>query len=381
MMFDLLKNPRKLHEYDQYLMLVVIALTCVGVLMVYSASAIMADKRYHDGFYFLKRQGGFALAGMIIMVVTMQVDYHVWQRWAVWILVISLLLLGAVLVPGIGGSAGGSSRWLRLAAGFRFQPAELAKLALIIYMAFALERKQEKIKSFGAGFLSYMIVLMVLLALLLGQPDFGSAVTLFIVAFAMLFAAGARLAYILSVILLSLPFFYLLVMNVAYRKRRIMAFLDPWKDPQNTGYQIIQSLMGMGSGGLTGQGLGESKQKLFYLPEAHTDFILAVIGEEFGFVGVLVIVGLFFVLIERTLRIAQTAPDAFGRFLALGIAVLLGVEAAVNMGVVTGLLPTKGLALPFVSYGGSSLILSLFAVGVVLNISSCRKRAASPGDR
>lgn len=374
-MLSIFKNPRKLENYDQYLLLVVITLTCVGVLMVYSASAVMADKRYHDGFYFLKRQGGFALAGMIIMIVTMQVDYHFWQRWAVWILVVSLLLLGAVLVPGLGGSAGGSSRWLRLVAGFRFQPAELAKLALIIYMAFALERKQDKIKSFGAGFLSYMIVLMILLAFLLGQPDFGSAVTLFLVAFAMLFAAGARLTYILSVILLSLPFFYLLVMNVAYRKRRIMAFMDPWKDPQNTGYQIIQSLMALGSGGLTGQGLGESKQKLFYLPEAHTDFILAVIGEEFGFVGVLVIVGLFFVLIERTLRIAYAAPDTFGRFLALGIAVLLGVESAVNMGVVTGLLPTKGLALPFVSYGGSSLLLSLFAVGVVLNISYCRKRA------
>jgi len=215
-----------------------------------------------------------------------------------------------------------------------------------------------------------MIILMILLALILMQPDLGSAITLFLVAFAMLFAAGARKTYIFSVILLSLPFFYLLVMNVAYRKRRIMAFLNPWNDPQNTGYQIIQSLMAMGSGGPFGRGLGEGTQKLFYLPEAHTDFILAVIGEELGYVGVLVVVGLFAVLVERSVGIALNARDSFGRSVPLGISVLLGVEASINMGVVTGLLPTKGLALPFVSYGGSSLIVTLFAVGILLNISS-----------
>ena len=364
------KNHRKLEEYDRTILLVVIALTCLGVVMVYSASAVMADKRMHDGFYFLKRQGGFAAVGMMIMLVTMQVEYHAWRRWAVPLLGVSLLLLGAVLIPGLGGSAGGSSRWIKLFAGFRFQPSELAKIALIIYMAFALERKQDKIKSFGAGFFSYMIILMVLLTLVLMQPDLGSAVTLFLVAFAMLFAAGARKTYIFSVILLSLPFFYLLVMNVAYRKRRIMAFLNPWNDPQNTGYQIIQSLMAMGSGGPFGRGLGEGTQKLFYLPEAHTDFILAVIGEELGYVGVLVVVGLFAVLVERSVGIALNARDSFGRSVALGISVLLGVEASINMGVVTGLLPTKGLALPFVSYGGSSLLVTLFAVGILLNISS-----------
>lgn len=364
------KNHRKLEEYDRTILLVVIALTCLGVVMVYSASAVMADKRMHDGFYFLKRQGGFAAVGMMIMLVTMQVEYHAWRRWAVPLLGVSLLLLGAVLIPGLGGSAGGSSRWIKLFAGFRFQPSELAKIALIIYMAFALERKQDKIKSFGAGFFSYMIILMILLALILMQPDLGSAITLFLVAFAMLFAAGARKTYIFSVILLSLPFFYLLVMNVAYRKRRIMAFLNPWNDPQNTGYQIIQSLMAMGSGGPFGRGLGEGTQKLFYLPEAHTDFILAVIGEELGYVGVLVVVGLFAVLVERSVGIALNARDSFGRSVALGISVLLGVEASINMGVVTGLLPTKGLALPFVSYGGSSLLVTLFAVGILLNISS-----------
>ena len=369
-MHYLTRNLRKMEEYDQYLLLIAIVLTCFGVVMVYSASAVMADKRYHDGFYFLKRQGGFAVAGIALMIVTMRVDYHLWQRWAVRILLLSLLLLGAVLIPGLGGSAGGSSRWLRLIAGFRFQPSELAKIALIFYLAYSLDRKTDKIKSLGPGFISYMIVLMVLLVLLLGQPDLGSVVTMFLVAFAMLFAAGTRPAYIMSVILVLVPLFYLLVMRVAYRKRRIMAFLDPWQDPQNSGFQIIQSLLAMGTGGITGQGLGAGKQKLFYLPEAHTDFILAVIGEELGFVGILVIVGLFCAVLERSLRIALGARDPFGRHLALGIAVLIGVEAAVNMGVVTGLLPTKGLALPLISYGGSSLLITLFAIGILLNISA-----------
>jgi cell division protein FtsW len=198
----------------------------------------------------------------------------------------------------------------------------------------------------------------------------GSALTLAAVAIIMLFAAGTRLVYIISIVLMSMPFIYFLVMNVAYRKRRIMAFLDPWQDPQNSGFQIIQSWLALGAGGLFGTGLGEGKQKLFYLPEAHTDFILAVIGEELGFLGVIVIIGMFFLLVQRAMRIAVAAPDTFGRFLALGIAVLFGIEATVNMCVVTGMIPTKGLALPFISYGGSSLLISLFAVGILLNISS-----------
>ena len=211
---------------------------------------------------------------------------------------------------------------------------------------------------------------MILLSLLLVQPDMGSAVTLFLVAFTMLFAAGTRPRHIISVFLLALPFVYFLIVNVPYRLRRVTAFLDPWKDPLGGGYQAIQSLLALGKGGLIGVGLGNSRQKLFYLPEAHTDFILAVIGEEFGFFGVMIVIGIFFLLVQRALCVALAAPDAFGRYLALGIASLFGIEALVNMGVVFGLLPTKGLALPFLSYGGSSLIISMFAVGILLNISS-----------
>ena len=360
---------KKLEEYDLVIMLMAIALTCFGVVMVYSASSIMAAKRFHDGFFFLKRQGLFALLGFGLMLVTMQINYQFWRKLAAPILLLCIALLVLVLIPGIGGSAGGASRWIRL-PGFNFQPSEVAKIALIMYMAYSLDRKQDKIKQLGAGFVSYMLILVVMLGLLLKQPDMGSALTLAAVAVIMLFAAGTRLVYIISIVLMSMPFIYFLIMNVAYRKRRILAFLDPWQDPQNSGFQIIQSWLALGTGGLFGQGLGEGKQKLFYLPEAHTDFILSVVGEELGFLGVIVIIGMFFLLVQRAMRIADAAPDTFGRFLALGIAVLFGIEASVNMGVVTGLLPTKGLALPFISYGGSSLIISLFAVGILLNISS-----------
>jgi cell division protein FtsW len=251
----------------------------------------------------------------------------------------------------------------------------MAKLALIMYMAYSLEKKQDKVKSLTAGFIPYMIVLMFLIGCLVLQPDLGGALTLAFVAMVMLFAAGTRLVYIFSMLLLAMPFL-VYKLGRGYHKGRMEAFLNPWSDPEGKGFQIIQSWLALGTGGVFGQGLGEGKQKLFYLPEAHTDFILSVVGEELGFVGVVVIIGMFFLLVQRAMRIAVAAPDTFGRFLALGIAVLFGIEATVNMGVVTGLLPTKGLALPFISYGGSSLLISLFAVGILLNISSGLKISA-----
>jgi cell division protein FtsW len=365
---------KKLDEYDLVIMLMAIALTCFGVVMVYSASSVMAAKRFHDGFFFLKRQGLFALLGFGIMLLVMRVDYHTWKRVAVPGLLLCLVLLCLVLIPGIGGKAGGSSRWIKL-PGFNLQPSEMAKLALIMYMAYSLDKKQDKVKSLTAGFIPYMIVLMFLISLLVLQPDLGGALTLAFVAMVMLFAAGTRLVYIFSMLLLALPFL-MYKLSRGYHKGRMEAFLNPWSDPEGKGFQIIQSWLALGTGGVFGQGLGEGKQKLFYLPEAHTDFILSVVGEELGFLGVIVIIGMFFLLVQRAMRIAVAAPDTFGRFLALGIAVLFGIEATVNMGVVTGLLPTKGLALPFISYGGSSLLISLFAVGILLNISSGLKISA-----
>lgn len=359
---------KKLENYDLILMLMAIALTCFGVVMVYSSSNIMAAKRFHDGFFFLKRQGLFAVIGFALMLGVMRIDYHIWKKLAIPALLLCLVLLIMVLIPGIGGKAGGSSRWIKL-PGFNLQPSEMAKLALIMYMAYSLDKKQDKVKMFTIGIVPHMIILAVLIGCLALQPDLGSALTLVAVAFTMLFAAGTRLSHIISMILLAMPLL-MYKLSRGYHKGRMEAWSNPWSDPEGKGFQIIQSWLALGTGGVFGQGLGEGKQKLFYLPEAHTDFILSVVGEELGFIGVVVIIGMFFLLVQRAMRISVAAPDTFGRYLALGIAVLFGIEATVNMGVVTGLLPTKGLALPFISYGGSSLVISLFAVGILLNISS-----------
>lgn len=356
-------------KYDTTILLLAVALTCFGVVMVYSSSSIMAAKRYSDGFFFLKRQGIFALAGFAAMAVIMRIDYRRLRHLSVPFLLLCVALLVAVLIPGLGNHAGGASRWIRLGP-VSVQPSELAKLGLVMYMAHSLAKKQEKIKSFKLGFIPYMIVLAVLLFLLLLQPDLGSALTLGGVAMVMLLVAGTRLSYLFSVAILAVPFLYFAVMNVDYRRRRILAFLNPWEDPTDTGFQIIQSWIAFGTGGLFGNGLGEGKQKLFYLPEAHTDFIFSVVGEELGFVGVLVVAAMFLVLILRGVRTSLNAPDDYGRYLAFGLTLLLGLEAFVNMGVVMGMLPTKGLALPFISYGGTSIITTLMAIGLLLNISA-----------
>jgi cell division protein FtsW len=359
---------KKLEGYDLIILTMVVVLTCFGVVMVYSASSIMAEKKFHDSFFFLKRQSVFALLGFIVMYIAMRTDYHFWHKAAVPVLLICLASLVLVFIPGIGGSVKGATRWIRF-PGFNFQPAELAKLALIIFMAYSLDRKREQIR-WVKGLIPYMLILMLMIGLLMIQPDMGSSMTLAGVAMVMLFAGGMRISHVISIFLFSAPFVYYAIRHKEYRWRRITSFLNPWADPGNTGFQIIQSWLAFGTGGIGGQGLGEGKQKLFYLPEAHTDFILSVIGEELGFIGTVTVAAMFFLLVHRSIRVAVYAEDNFGRFLALGIAVLLGAQAFVNIAVVMGLLPTKGLALPFISYGGSSLILSLLAIGILLNISS-----------
>ncbi|HEU0264960.1 MAG TPA: putative lipid II flippase FtsW [Geobacterales bacterium] len=366
---------KRFADTDQMLLLLVAILCCLGLVMVYSASSVMAAKRFHDGLHFISRQGIFLLIGLLAMTLAMRLDYHIWERLAVPILIASLILLVAVLIPGIGSRIGGSSRWIRL-PGFSLQPSEPAKIAFIMYLAWSLAKKQDKVRLFSTGFLPYMVVLAFMLVLLLAQPDLGAAMTLAVVAMVILFVAGTRPVYIVSMVLLALPLLYYAVMHVDYRRRRILAFLNPWEDPTNTGFQIIQSWIALGNGGLFGEGLGEGKQKLFYLPEAHTDFILSVIGEELGFIGVAAVAILFLLVVLRGVRIAVHAPDTFGRFLAFGLSVLMGLGAFINMGVVLGLLPTKGLALPFISYGGSSLVMSLFAVGILLNIASQSRRTS-----
>ncbi|WP_321370100.1 putative lipid II flippase FtsW [uncultured Desulfuromusa sp.] len=356
-------------DIDTTLLLLTVSLTCIGVVMVYSSSAIMAAERFNDGFYFLKRQLFYTLVGFVLMAVTTYFNYQNWRKLAVIALLGSIVLLALLFIPGLGVRVGGAMRWLRL-PGLTVQPAELVKLTLVLYLAHSLTRKKEKVRSLLKGYLPYMIVLGVLLGMLLKQPDLGSAMIIAGVALSMLIVAGVRWRYIMPTILMTLPVVYFLIMQVDYRRRRIMAFLDPWDDPFDTGFQIIQSMVAFGKGGVLGQGLGIGEQKLFYLPEAHTDFIFSVIGEELGLIGVLVIAGLFLMLIFCGIRISLQCQDPFGRNLAFGLSLLLGLEAFVNLAVCMGLLPTKGLALPFVSYGGTSLVVSLIAVGILLNISN-----------
>ena len=358
-------------DVDTTLLLLTVSLTCIGVVMVYSSSAIMAAERFHDGFYFLKRQFIYALVGFGLMVFTTYFNYKNWRKLAVISLLVSIVLLGLLFVPGMGVRVGGAMRWLHL-PGLTVQPAEIVKLALVLYLAHSLTRKKEKVRSLLKGYLPYMIVLGLLLGMLLKQPDLGSAMIIAGVAMGMLIVAGVRWRYLLPTVLMTLPVVYFLIMQVEYRRRRIMAFLDPWDDPFDTGFQIIQSMVAFGKGGVLGQGLGVGEQKLFYLPEAHTDFIFSVIGEELGLVGTLVVAALFLMLILCGIRIASNCQDPFGKNLAFGLTLLLGLEAFVNLSVCMGLLPTKGLALPFISYGGTSLVVSLFAVGILLNISNSK---------
>ncbi|MCK4502137.1 MAG: putative lipid II flippase FtsW [Desulfuromonadales bacterium] len=356
-------------DVDTSLLLLTVTLTCIGVVMVYSSSAIMAADRFHDGFYFIKRQLVYALIGFILMATATYFNYQNWRKLAVVSLLASIVLLGLLFVPGLGVRVGGAMRWLRL-PGLTLQPAELVKLALVLYLAHSLTRKKEKVRSFLKGYFPYIIVLAVLLGMLVKQPDLGSALIIAGVALSMLIVAGVRWLYILPTVMMTIPLVYFLIMQVDYRRRRIMAFLDPWDDPFDTGFQIIQSLVAFGNGGIVGQGLGIGEQKLFYLPEAHTDFIYSVIGEELGLIGTILVAAMFLLLVLCGIRIALQCQDPFGRNLAFGLSILIGLEAFVNLAVCLGLLPTKGLALPFVSYGGTSLVVSLLAVGILLNISS-----------
>jgi cell division protein FtsW len=294
------------------------------------------------------------------------------------LLVGSILLLFLVFVPGLRQQIGGASRWLKI-YGFSFQPSELAKLALVIYLARSLTKKEGRMERFTVGFLPFAIVLAILFPLVLMQPDFGTGVLFVAVVFLMLFVAGTPIRFLGGALLAAVPFLVYLAVKADYRWERIIAYLDPWKDSGKAGFQIIQSFLGFGAGKVFGVGLGEGKQKLFYLPEIHTDFIFSVIGEELGLVGVTIIIALFLVLVIRGFQSCFRAPDRFGTYLSLGISVLIAIQTLLNMGVVTGLLPTKGSTLPFISYGGTSLMMNLMAVGILLNVHSQGVRSRNEG--
>jgi cell division protein FtsW len=340
----------------------------MGIVMIYSASSIYALEKYKDSAFFLKRHLSFVLIGAGLTFLVMSVDYKKFKKYARTLLLIALFLLVLVLIPGIGREVAGARRWFRFKF-ISFQPAEFAGIAMIVYVADFISRKINDIKTIRRGLLPIMSVLGLISLLILLQPDLGTALAIGAVVFIMLFVGGLKLSYLLSIILGLLPFLYILIFRVAYRRMRIMAFLNPWADPKGSGFQIIQSQIALGSGGIFGTGLGHSRQKLFYLPAAHTDFIFSIIGEELGLVGTIAVILLFMIFMRLGLKIIRNSQDRFGYFLSLGLVSLLSLKAIINIGVSCGILPTKGLPLPFISYGGSSFIFDLISVGMLLNIS------------
>lgn len=355
--------------YDTRLLFAVFFLVGIGIVMVYSASSAVALKKFSSDAFFLKKQAIFSALGILTLVIFSHVPYRIFRALAYPLLFLAFGLLIAVQVDGLGMTAGGSARWLRLGPA-SFQPSEAARLALIVFMAYSLSKKQESVKIFSIGFLPHAIVLVVFGILLMLQPDFGSVVIFSSLTWLMMFVGGVPLRYLIAPVLPLIALFYFMMVSKPYRMERWIAFLNPWQDPTDKGYQIIHSMMAFGTGGIWGAGIGKGYQKLFYLPEPHTDFIFAVIGEELGFWGVLFVVGLYSAILWRGVRIANHCTDTFGMLLATGITFALALQVSVNMGVCLGLLPTKGLTLPFLSYGGTSLVLNMAGIGILMNIGA-----------
>ncbi|MBW2565220.1 MAG: cell division protein FtsW, partial [Deltaproteobacteria bacterium] len=341
--------------YDVKLLFPVLFLVGIGIVMVYSASSALALKKFSTDYFFLKKQAFFALAGIIALVACRHFPYKHFRSLTYPFLILSIFFLVAIKLFGLGYSSGGSMRWLRI-GGLTFQPSEFARFALIIYLAYSMDKKKENIKDFSVGFLPHLLVLGIFAALILMQPDFGSVVIFGAITWLMLFIGGD-----------------IFMISAEYRIKRIISFLDPWQYSTDEGYQIIHSLMAFGTGGIWGTGIGKGYQKLFYLPEPHTDFIFSVIGEELGLIGVLIIIALYALIFWRGIIIARNAKDTFGAFIAVGLTTAIILQVCVNMGVTLGLLPTKGLTLPFLSYGGTSLLINMASIGILMNIGATPK--------
>jgi cell division protein FtsW len=357
---------RKLKS-DQTLFLATILLVCLSIVMVYSASAVVAMERYQQPYLFLTKQIMWASLGLVLLWIIMGVDYRVYREpvfiWSAFGFVVLSLI--AVLFSAPVNNA---RRWFSI-GGLGIQPSELAKLCAIFFIAALLERRMHRINDVKYALAPICIVVGILVLLILLEPDFGTSMSLALIAAVMVFAAGLNYGYIIAAFVALLPLVGYVAMGADYRRRRLLTFLNPWDDPLGDGFQIIQSLVAVGTGGVTGKGLMNGVQKLFYLPEPHTDFIYAVIAEELGLIGTTLVLACFCIITWRGLRIALRAPDSFGAFLAIGLTTMVAAQAFVNMSVVLGLLPTKGIPLPFISSGGSSLLINLVGMGVLLNVS------------
>jgi cell division protein FtsW len=360
--------------YDRALLFSVLIAVGFGLLMIASASAVYASIRFDDQYFFLRRQFFPGVVfGIAAMIVLMKIDYHFWKPFAVPAFLVSLLALGLVFVPGLGTSAYGSTSWLNLGL-FSFQPSEMAKFGIILYLAAWLSsRGKHRVSNVMEGLAPFLFVLGLMGFFIYQQPDVGTLSLVVAISFVLFFAAGAQLSHIFALGMLGIVGLFAMIKAAPYRWDRFMVFLNPELDPLGKGYQINQALIALGSGGLLGVGLGESRQKFNYLPEPAGDSIFAIIGEELGFIGAIAVIALFVFIVYRGLRIAAGAPDEFGRLLAIGIVSWIALQAILNIGAITGMLPLTGVPLPFISYGGTSLVFLLAAVGVLLNISAQAK--------
>ena len=358
----------RLNRPDLWLLIATAGLVGLGTVMVFNASYFYAQDRYGDPFMFVRKHVVFLGCGVATALAASRVRLQWFERIARPLLLGFVVTLALVLIPGLGVSHGGARRWIGLGP-FSLQPSEFAKTVVVLYLAYSIARKRDRMSEFTVGVLPHLIVVGVCVLLVAAQPDFGTAVILVLVLVFMLWGGGARPAHLLGLVLAAAPVVGVALVHAPYRWRRILAFLDPWRYSRDIAFQLVQSLIAFGSGGVTGVGLGESQQKMFFLPEAHTDFIFALIGEELGVCGALLVLGLFAVVGVRGFRIAMRHPDSFGSMLAFGLTLVILLEAVVNVGVVVGLLPTKGLALPFLSYGGSALIGTLVQIGILAALS------------
>lgn len=358
---------RKLNS-DKWLFTATLLLVCTSVVMVYSASAVIAMETQKDPYLFLFKQGTWALLGLCLMPIFMRLDYRTYRQPVVIWTAVALTGAALLAVLVVGTARNGATRWIGVGP-LGIQPSELAKLAVIIFVASLLEKHMDRIDEPQHALLPIGIVLGGIVALILAEPDLGTSVSVVMIAAVMIFAAGINYRYVAGLFLMALPALYALLYFSEYRRRRVLAFLDPWADPLGDGYQMIQSMIAVGTGGLSGRGLMGGVQKLFYLPEPHNDFIYSVISEELGLLGATMVLACFCVITWRGLRTALRAPDRFGSLLALGLTTMIAFQALFNISVVLGLLPTKGIPLPFVSYGGSSLLINLLGMGILLNVS------------
>lgn len=359
----------KLKPFDYTLITVVIIIFGLGLIMVLSASSHLGMLSYGTPYYFFLRQSLFGGVGIFFMWILSRVDYKLYNRFSFWIFIISVFLLAIVLVPGISsGDVRGAKRWINLGF-FNLQPSEVAKLGVIIFLSAKISSNPQKIKSFWNGLVPYLILIAVVMGLLYFEPHYSAIGLIGIVSVIILFAAGAKLSHFGILAMIVIPILGLGVYVADYRWDRIIGFLDPWADIQDTGWQVVQSLYALGSGGIFGLGLGQSKQKYLHLPDAHNDFILAILGEELGLIGMLFVIALFVILIWRGIVIATKAPDMFSGLLATGIVMLVAVQLVLNIAIITSCFPVTGMPVPFMSYGGTSMMIFMSGMGILLNIS------------